>query len=151
VTAPAIRLVANTYPIAVVSDGQSEPTTLLMHWTEEDPAAVIITMEDPWVTEDDNKVVEWVLGRALITFACLPQFRDIAIGEGDVQVRHRGETATISLRSPQGSCVLVMRAEVLTDFLKSVSALLPFGCEEESEIYARMIDADAAKLLGGVA
>jgi hypothetical protein len=150
-TAPALRVLARSYPITVSCNDSTEPTTLLLHWTEEDPAAVVLTMEDPWVTDADDKVVEWIIARALVLTACLPQFRGIEIGVGDAVVRHNGGTANILLRSPEGECVLSMRGEVLTDFLRGVAALMPFGSREESQIYAAQIDAESVALLGGAA
>lgn len=148
-TAPALRLVARTYPVSIASRGDARPTTMLAHWSEEDPAAVWITLEDPW--SDIGHVVEWCVGRALLVAAYLPAMRDTWIGSGDVKVRYRGATATINLESPAGSCSVIMRGEVLTDFLTAVAALMPIGCVEESEIYAAQIDRELPTLLGGVA
>lgn len=148
-TAPAQRLVANTYPISIVCGSETERTTLLFHWSEEDPAAVVLTIEDPWSASPDAGTVEWFISRSLLIAACLPQFRDIEVGEHDVKVRHRGGTATIRLTSPDGTCILVMRGEVLTDFLRSVAAQMPFGCTEESEIYAAQIDREWAAMASG--
>ena len=141
-----LRLVAHTYPISIISGHETERSTLLMHWSEEDPAAVALTIENPWSSDPQDEVIEWVISRSLMTVACMPQFRDVEIGFADVVVRHRGSTATIRLASAEGSCTLAMRGEVLLDFLKLVSKKMPFGCDEESEIYARQIDAEWAAM-----
>lgn len=144
-SAPTLRLVARSYPITVHSGGEKESTTLLACWSEEDPAAVTLTVEDPWAKKEDD-LVEWVVSRGLLVGGCLPQFRDIAVGIGDVTVRHNGDTAQIALRNTTGTCVLAMRGEVLTDFLRAVAKMMPLGSPEESEIYADQIDAEWAEI-----
>lgn len=145
----SIRLVARTYPISVIVGSETERTTLLMHWSEEDPAAVNLTVEDPWSRGAEAVIVEWIVSRAVLVAACLPNFRDVEVGLHGVKVRHRGATATIRLASHEGSCVLAVRGEVLLDFLRGVAAQMPLGCDEESEIYGAQIDREWTEMAAG--
>lgn len=146
------REIARTYPVTVAMEtgpagDRSRPTTILLCWTEADPATAAMTIADPWT--EDGTTVEWLLSRSLLVGAHVPAFVGRTVGMGDAQVRYGGASTTIHLGSPEGRCVLTMRGEVLKDFLRATAEILPFGHARESEVYDAMIEADLAELFGG--
>lgn len=145
----AVRQVVRPYPIAVTVGDKTDPTSLLACWSEERPAEAVLAITDPFATEE--RVVEWVVGRSLLVSAHLPAHNGVWVGMGDVRVKYLGGSTLVELSSPEGTCTLVMRGEVLKDFLRASAEIIPFGSIEESAIYAVQIDRGLAALLDGAA
>lgn len=120
----------------------TRPTTLFAHWTEEDPAAIILAIEDPWVPE--REVVEWTVARNTLIAAHLPGLAGEIVGLGDVKVRFDSGLTTVWLRAAE----LAIPGEMLVDILRDAAIMCPLG-EAEASIYAAMIEADLAELFGG--
>lgn len=140
--------VLQTLPITVTSGGSEiRPSTMLAYWSEDDPAAVKLTIEDPWT---DGQTVEWEFGRNLLTAALLPGYGEI-VGVGDVRVRYHGGRVAMGLSSPEGECVLSVYGELIIGFLHETYRVIDPGSIAESVAYTAHLDAELAALVGGSA
>jgi hypothetical protein len=145
-TARTGRKLTRGYPVTAVSGTRSERTVCRFSWTDEDPVAIKLTIDDPW---EPGREVDWVFARATLVGACLPPMTNCWVGGGDVSVCHSGATTQIRFSPPEGECVLIMRGEVPLDFLRALQALMPLGAPEEAEIYAAQIDREWPAIAGG--
>ena len=118
--------------------GAQEPVTLRF-----DPAdASIVTVTFTECTSpdpDDDDAPEWLIGRHIL--AC-----GGGVPGGDIEAERGKRLLTLTLRSPDGSCVLGFPVAELDAFLKETYALVPL----DSDITELHIDAAIAEWLGGV-
>lgn len=144
------KQIVRSVPITVTAgrpcDRQTRSSTLLLQWEEKDPAAVTLTLEDPWA---ENAVVEWTVGRNLLTAAVLPGLAGETVGRGDVQVHYDCGTVTLTIYPDGARCVIEMAGEAHIGFLRDCAVVVPVGSLEESAIYTAGIDHEFAELVGG--
>lgn len=126
-------------------DRATRPTSMFAHWSEEDPAAVVLAVEDPWTP--DRQVIEWTVARNVLIAAHLPGLAGEIVGLGDFKVRHAEGLTTIWLRSPEGCADLAIPGETLTDLLREAAQMCPLG-EPEAAVYADAVDRDLTALFG---
>lgn len=128
-------------------DTDTRPSSLLATWTAEDPAAVIVTIEDPWAP---GETVEWRFARNLFVAAHLPGLAGDIVGLGDVRVRYADGETHLWLGTVEGSAAIAIPSETILDLLFEAALLVPLG-EAEAQVYADTVDADLAALLDGAA
>ncbi len=143
----APRQISRTHPVEIHTADKTAQCSVLFQWSEQDPAAVVLVISDPFKGE---RVVEWRISRAVLAGAMLPGYGEW-VGRGDVKVRALGGEVTIVLTSPEGEAALIIWGEVLLGFLRDAHDLVPGGSVEESAIYTAALDVELAALLDGAA
>lgn len=125
-------------------DRQTRSSTVLLQWSADDPAAVAMTVADPWA---NGATLEWVVGRNLLTAAVLPGLAGELVGRGDVQVLYLAGVVTMTFFPYGARCVIEIAAELVIEFLREAARVVPVGSLEESATYTAAIDREYAELI----
>lgn len=136
-------LVTATIPPGTRTD--TRESSMLLEWSESDPACVALKVADPWAGGPD---VEWFIARNLFAAAHMPGLDGETVGRGDVKVRCSAGETTVWLNAPEGRATLVMPSENVLALLREAEAITPLG-EAEAVVYADAIEAELAALMLG--
>lgn len=116
-------------------------------WTESDPAAVTLSIADPWAP---GEPVVWSIARNLLVAAHLPGMHGEIVGLGNARVRCSNGETNLWLGTAEGAAAIAVASEVVFALLSDAARIAPLG-EAEARIYADAIDAELAALLDGAA
>lgn len=142
--------IGRSAPVRVTSrqpglDADTRESSILFTWTEADPAAVTLLIDDPW---NPGESVEWTIARNTLFAAHLPGMQDELVGLGDVRVRSSAGDTSIWIGTPDGAAAFSFASQPVVELLAECARVVPLG-EAEAQIYADAIDAELAALLDG--
>jgi hypothetical protein len=119
-------------------------TVLRLHWSEDDPLAVVLVV----AAKPDHPSLlrgRWVVLRDRLAEVLAGSPRDLPVAGGHVQITVHGDQVTLTLRGTTLPCVVTAPAAPLRGFLAETAAIVPPGRER----CGAALEVELARMLGG--
>jgi hypothetical protein len=118
-------------------------TVLRLHWSEDDPLAVVLVV----AAKPDHPSLlrgRWVVLRDRLAEVLAGAPGDLPVAGGHVQITVHGDQVTLTLRGATLPCVVTTQAAPLRSFLAETAMIVPPGgerCDAALDLeIARMLD-----------